>query len=120
MRASTSAALGQNILSFQSMTIQDPEMNRIYWDGLADRSALSEPDRRRFDPLLTAQFSILIQQSGFAQDGIADPRLWEQQVEGLRWSLRQPGVTQWWRDWGMNMGHEFREFVDGLIRIGEA
>ena len=84
LRAPTSAATGQNILSFQNMTIQDPEKNRIYWDGLDDRSALSEPDRRRFDPLLMAHFQIYLQQYGFAHDGIGDPRLWEQQIEGLR------------------------------------
>ena len=95
-------------------------MTRIYWDGLADRSALSELDRRRFDPLLMSQFYVAVQQYGFAEDGISDPHVWEQQLEGLRWTLRQPGARQWWCEWGAIQSSKWREFIDGLIREGEA
>jgi hypothetical protein len=35
------------------LAVQDPEVARIYWDGLANRSVLSEADLRRFDPLIS-------------------------------------------------------------------
>ena len=34
--------------------------------------------------------------------------------------FQQPGVQHWWSEWGIDFPSEFREYVDGLIREGEA
>jgi hypothetical protein len=72
--------------------------------------------------ILTAlQFGAVFQQYEFVRDGTGNPRVWQRQLNGLRWQLQQPGIQQWWREWGaITHEEEFRDFVDDLIREGEA
>jgi hypothetical protein len=39
---------------------------------------------------------------------------------GMVWQMQQPGIQQWWREWGGAYPQEFRDYVDGVIREGEA
>jgi hypothetical protein len=41
-------------------------------------------------------------------------------VKGNAWILRQPGPRQWWQEMRFTYCDEFADFVDGLIREGEA
>jgi hypothetical protein len=38
----------------------------------------------------------------------------------MRWTLRQRGPQQFWRQYRVLYGQEFRDHVDGLICEGEA
>ncbi len=120
LRASTASATAQIQYSQNSMMVQDPEVARIYWDGIVDRDSLSDADRRRFDPLMAIMFQGNDQQYRFDRQGIASPGAWEQVERGMRWQFQQPGIRQWWRAWRDVFDNEFSEFVDGLIREGEA
>ncbi len=73
VRASTTSADANSGNAFSLAIVQDPEVARIYWEGSADRDALSEPDRRRFDPLITMSFGIVVQQYEFFRDGTGSP-----------------------------------------------
>ena len=118
--AQTTAATSQVRLMTYSLLVQDPEVARIFWDGLEDRDSLSEADRRRFDPLFTMQFHSDAQQFQFQRDGIGSPVQWDIVEASLRRSAQQPGVQQWLRDWRGSQSKEFCEYFDGLIREGEA
>ncbi len=121
VRTSTTSADTNSVNALNLAISQDAEMARIYWDGMADRDGLSEPDRRRFDPLIGVQFANVNQQYEFIRDGTGNPRVWERQLNGLRWQLQQLGIQQWWREWGgISHEEEFRDYVDGLIREIEA
>ena len=52
LRASSASTTQQAESLLSSLVVQDSELARIFWEGMADRAALSEADRRRFDPLL--------------------------------------------------------------------
>ncbi len=118
--AQTTAATSQVRLMTYSLMVQDPEVARIWWDGLEDRDSLSEADRRRFDPLFTMLFHSDAQQFQFQRDGIGSPAQWELVEAGLRHSAQRPGVQQWFRDWRATQGSEFCDYFDGLIRENEA
>ena len=121
VRSSTTSATFDSINALGLSVIQDAEVARIYWDGMADRDALSEPDRRRFDPLIALQFGMVNQNYEFVANGTGSPSVWARQLNGLRWQVQQPGIQQWWRDWRtVTFEGEFRDLVDGLIREGEA
>jgi hypothetical protein len=53
LRASTAGATAQIEFSSNALLVQDAEVARIFWDGVADRNALSEAVRQWFDALLT-------------------------------------------------------------------
>ena len=118
--AQTTAATSQVRLMTYSLIVQDPEVARIWWDGLEDRDSLSDADRRRFDPLFTMQFHSDAQQFQFHRDGIGSPVQWDIVEAGLRRSAQSSGVQQWLRDWRGSQSKEFCDYFDGLIREREA
>jgi hypothetical protein len=118
--AQTTAATSQVRLMTYALIVQDPEVARIWWDGLDDRDSLSEADRRRFDPLYTMAFHSDGQQFQFQRDGVGSPAQWELVEAGLRRAAQRPGVRQWFDDWRATQGKEFCEYFDGLIRESEA
>ena len=120
LRASTASASVAENTSSSSLIAGDSELARIYWDGLMDRSSLSEADRRRFDPLLHIFFAGWNLEYQFAEDGVIGPVVWENRRKGMSRLFQQPGMRQWWDEWGDTYGSDFVDFVDGLIREGEA
>ncbi len=120
LEAAGADAMMQVVSQSSVLMAQDGEVSRIFWDGIADRSSLSEADRRRFDPVISMQFAGYSQQHEYSLRGLADTRAWKTQQRGMHWQLEQPGVRQWWREWRGTFAEEFQHFVDGLIREGEA
>jgi hypothetical protein len=120
LRASTTSASNQIQSAMTTLLAQEPDVARVFWDGIADRDSLSEEDRRRFDPLLTLWFQPARQQFQFQRDGIGNPEEWAYNEQGVAWVVQEPGVRQWWREWRRQYPQEFRNFVDDLIREGEA
>ncbi len=120
LRASTASATSQIEYQQNALMVQDEEVARIFWEGLADRASLSEKDRRRFDPLMNLQIKGNGQQYKFHRDGLATPDVWVQAERGMRWVAEQPGFQHWWREWRTQFDDNFQGFIDGLIREGEA
>jgi hypothetical protein len=119
MRATTAFATSE--LSFQQSALlsQDPDLNRIYWDGLADRDSLSEADQRRFDPLITAVTEMNRHVLRAHRDGLVTDEVWADTIEGMRFLSQQRGFQQWWARWRHNFGGHYVETFDRLIREGE-
>jgi hypothetical protein len=106
--------------SLSTLIVQDPDLGRIWWDGMADREALSEPDRRRFDPLISIQVSGFQHQFRLARKGVLDPEVLADLEQGTRFDLQQPGFLEWWREWGERAySGDFGDYMNGLIREGE-
>jgi hypothetical protein len=120
LQASTSATRAENFASPAILQVQDPEVARVFWEGMADRDALSEADRRRFDPLLTLMLAGHNQQYEFVRDRLATLRSGEQMELALRVLFEQRGARQWWREWSRIFPGDFRSYVDGLISEAEA
>ena len=120
LRASTTASSHQIQSEITTLLAQDPDANRIYWEGLKDRDSLSEEDRRRFDPLVTLFLQHSRQQHQFQRDGIDDPDEWEYVKQGIAWLIRQPGGRQFWREWGTTYPQRFCDLVDDIVRESEA
>jgi hypothetical protein len=120
LQASTASVTQQSVTAQQTLTIQDPEMARIYWQGMADRADLSGEDRQRFDPLVGMHMAHTQLQLRLVRDGILNPGIWTDMQPGVRWRAQQPGFQQWWDQWAKNYSGDFRAYIGGLIREGEA
>ena len=121
LRASTANTTYQSNSTSSSFIIQDPEIARIYFAGLASPAALSEADRQRFDTLIGLTLAGTQQQFRLARDGSISPEVWADVEIPTRWFATQPGFREWWSEWsGQMLGAPFRAYVDGLIREGEA
>jgi hypothetical protein len=61
LRASTPASTSELMLAQNDAIIQDADVARFYFEGMADPDALSASERRRFDMLLLNQLSVSAQ-----------------------------------------------------------
>ena len=120
LRASTASVTTNGGSFTSSLLAQDSELARIFWAGMADRNSLSEPDRQRFDPLISIGMGTFFQEYDFFRDGVLSDRVWRNRKKGLGWNFQQPGMRQWWGEWRHGYEPDFCDFVDGLIREGEA
>ena len=128
LKVSTTAALATSDIEFSKLLIADSELHRIYEEGLADRDSLPETERRRFDMFLNMMMRAFKRDYYFAQDGAINDSVWQGEKQSHLMMLLQPGARQWWGAFdqrsGTQMsswyGDEFRDYVDGLIREGEA
>jgi hypothetical protein len=81
---------------------------------------LSETDRQRFDALIALNMNALVQVHDFARDDVIGPSARENHERMSRFFFTQPGARQWWAEWRFGYDDECRDYIDGLIREGEA
>jgi hypothetical protein len=120
LRASTASATTAASSDFSSLVVQDPDVARIFREGMADRSSLSEDDTQRFDFLLGLAFTAWNQEYQFVADGVIGRSVWENRMRTMRRVVPLPGYRQWWTEWGDTYPDEYRNLVDDLLREGEA
>jgi hypothetical protein len=106
--------------STSAMMVSDPEVARIFWDGVEDRAALSEEDRRRFDPLMSMMYQGFAQQWEHQRTGHASATGWELQERGMRWQSSRAGARHWWAQYRELYAPGFQAYVDSLMRDGES
>ena len=120
LRASTGSATAQIAFSQNAMTVQDPEVARISLDGFADRASLSDVDRRRFDSMVHLQLKGNWQLFRLYRDGISSHQEWRSCEREMSWAFQQPGQRAYWSEWCGLFEEDFADFVNGLIREGDA
>ena len=120
LQVSASVALGDQFIEFSKLQIENSEISQIFVDGAANLDSLSGAERHKFDGFMQMVAGIFQQNFWVAQDGALKPSLWEAEIRSNTWILLQPGSQRWWDEWRFTWSDEFAEFVDGLIREGEA
>ena len=120
LQVSTTAALADSDNLMSSLMVQDPELIRIYRDGVGEGASLSEAENDRFNWYVEMRFRGFLRNYQFAKAGVLDGGVWEAELKGQTLQLQQPGVRTFWNEHRHIYGSEFSEFVDGLIREGEA
>ena len=83
LRSSTASFSGDTSARISTLMVQDPEVARTFWEGMADPDALSATDRQRFDPLISLIMAGILQEHQFMQDGAISPPVWEYRAELL-------------------------------------
>lgn len=82
----------------------DREAAGVFWAGIENRSALTDPERQQFDALMTLTF--LGARQAFTQG---------QLDETFRWILGFPGARDWWAAYSAIFPDAFRNHIDGLL-----
>ncbi len=103
-----------------SRMIVDPLAASLYVRGLEDFVGLSAEDQVRFNGLIGHLFGMTLNVRHLRRRGLYDADMSGSQEKSIAHILQSPGARQWWtanRHWWES---EFSDFVDGLIREGEA
>jgi len=120
LRVSTAATVGEGSTAATNLIAQDPEMARIFGEANVDRAALSGVDQMRFDSMLSQVFSRHCLEYHLSRDEALMPVLWAVRERQFAWAITNSGIQQWWNEWPDIYDADFRNYVDGLIREGEA
>ena len=92
LRTSTAAATSPTTTAVDTLIVQDPEVARIYSDGMVDRSSIPEGDQLRFDALIGMLMANLNQEYQFAQDEVIGRAVWVQRERTFRTLFRLAGM----------------------------
>jgi len=121
LRSSPASVNGDALTRVLVLLAQDPELAGIFHGGMRDRDSLSEGDKQRFDALQGIQLNGVQQHFRLAHDGSIGPETWADMDQLMRWSAIRPGFRRYWLQWGEHIHRgDFRNYVNGLIREGEA
>jgi hypothetical protein len=99
---------------------EDPNLARLWTMDAAEFESLPEAESIRIRSFLNLQLTMLYRHFYFAKDGAIRGAVWEAEIRVTKPLLRQAWVRQHWSEMRYVYSDEFVEFVDGLIREGEA
>ncbi len=100
VRASSAIAHTEAARNIQLVIAQDSELVKLFWSGLANRAALNDEDRRRFDFLISAQSQTFEQSWRFREEGVIDDATWAGQRAGISWFAHEPGFIDFFGVYG--------------------
>lgn len=93
----------------------DPELNRIFYDGLDNFDSLTKEEKRRFATYLTSvlrRYESMVYQT---ESGTLDLEAWSGIREHLKYVLSQPGSIIWWENARNLFNPQLRDFVENQL-----
>ena len=119
LRASSASVSAAGQIRVAELMAQDPELTQVWLQGVRDRNGLSEHDRQRFDPLMAIFFGSTNQEYHLALDGAVSPTYWNYRLKVLLQMFEDPGVQQYWTEYGAAYSDELIDLVNGRILKGD-
>jgi hypothetical protein len=111
-RAASHHAITDVMNKTNHLVIGDAEVARIWVAGRADRSALDDEERERFDSLLLSYFHVFDTLHYQARVGAGDKELLLAEEKGFTHLFSQPGVSEWWVENPYAFSPEFRSYME--------
>jgi hypothetical protein len=100
VRSNSATAHTQAVQAVSFAITQNAEVNKLWWSGLANRAALDEEERRRFDGILSGHILVVEQGWRFREEGVIDDVAWVGQRNTIRWLAHEPGFIDYWKVYG--------------------
>jgi hypothetical protein len=114
-RASVAHGQNQMQMSFSLELGRDADLNRLFFDGLADPDVLDERELRRFGSILSSQLGNSEAIWRHYREGWLTSETWEGQLSYLRWYTQQPGFASYWQVWKSVVSADFRQLIENEI-----
>jgi len=112
IRAAAFQETMRDITAVADLAAQQPELSRVYLEGLNGLEKLSAEDRQRFGAFMLAfirRVENLVYQT---EQGLLDPDSWEGLREALRRIFARPGAVAWWEQSRHAFNRPLQNFVD--------
>jgi hypothetical protein len=121
LQVSATVAIATSERSSVSTMLDDPSLTRIWIIETAEFESLPELEQARLGAFVSMQVSRLQQNYYFRKDGVVRDEVWKAQSRSYGALFRQQDWMQKiWSNARFSYSDEFGEFMDGLIREGEA
>ncbi len=115
VRAAASASVAESLSRITEIMSLEPELGRIWTQGLADYDSLDGDARIRFNNLLLTYMRRL--ENAFYQQarGFLDPDHWQTTERRIADIMSRPGAARWWSESKSRFSDRFVDFVDSHI-----
>ena len=120
LQVSTTVAIASSERLSTSAMMDDPLLVRIWTMETAEYESLPEDRQASLGAFVGMQISTIQQNYYFQKDGVVRDQVWKAQRRMAASLLRQAWTQKVWSDGRFGFSDEFGDFVDGLIREGEA
>ena len=100
----------RDLQQFRSLIAQDPEVARVYREGLRDLKSLNDDDRWRFGALMQSLYSVFETAFRTRSGG-----LFQHQLDDIAWTASRPGAREWWSKGKRLYSPEFQRFMDETL-----
>jgi hypothetical protein len=120
MQVSTTVAIATSQGLSTSALLDKPSLARIWTMETAEFESLPEIEQARLGSFVGMQLSTYQQNYYFQKDGVVRDEVWKAQRRTAASLFRQAWTQKIWSDSRLAFSDEFGDFVDGLIREGEA
>jgi len=100
----------RELQQFRSLIAQDPEVARVYREGLRDLKSLSDDDRWRFGALMQSIYSVFETAFRTRTEG-----LFQDQLDSIVWTASRPGAREWWSKGKRLYSPEFQRLIDETL-----
>jgi hypothetical protein len=109
-REATWHSVLRDLQQFRSLIAQDPEIARVYREGLRDMKSLNDDDRWRFGALMQSLYSVF--ELVFRA---RDESQFQHYLDDLAWTAGRPGARDWWSKAKRLYSPDFQRFVDETL-----
>jgi hypothetical protein len=116
LKATSHHAVTDSFNAINNMIANDPKLARRWQLGLAGAEGLDEHERSSVDFMMLAYMRIFETLYYQYTNGTLDKKLFDAELNTLKWTVRQAGMRAWWAVNPISLSAEFRAFIDGLIR----
>jgi len=120
LRVSMTSAVADSDRALTSEMLNDPSLRRLWFMDTNEFESLPESEREKLVALFLMQMNILYRNYYFAKDGAIRKAMWEAENRGTTPIFGHDWARRCWRQARIAYSNEFGEYIDGLIREGEA
>jgi hypothetical protein len=120
LQISATVAIAASEQSSASAVVDDPLLAQTWTIETAEFEPLPEVEQNRLRAFVALQVNIFYRNYYFRKDGVVRDEVWRAQRRLTASLLRRDWTQQVWRDSRIGFSDEFVDYVDGLIREGEA
>ena len=114
-RAASFHAITDSMNHVNVSVAQNPALARIWLDGTADRSSLSEQERYQYDLILLSYFHVFETVYYQASVGAGESRLLLAEERSLAALLSTAGVREWWAENPYAFAPDFRAYIERFL-----
>ena len=120
LQVSTTVAIADAERLSTSAIVGEPSLVRIWTMETAEFETLPVVEQIRLGTFVALQLSTFQQNYYFHKDGVIRDEMWRAQRRISASLFRQAWTQKAWSESRLSYSDEFGDFVDGLIREGEA
>jgi hypothetical protein len=115
VRSSTFQAAVRDTTEIIDPLVRDPELNRIWYEGIHDLASLSTEERRLFTTYMTTALLRLENLVYQTHHGALDPESWEGARGNFKNTFSYPGTRVWWKRARHLFNRQLQDFIDKEI-----